>query len=136
MVHIKSHPLGYGKLDLIAYYLSSSIVVIDAKCKSYADSWIAMIMINGLMLSGMKCIPRIKIKQGLLWRNLIMINYLVLFMKKKGVHSTNFVKYKATLVTQGFSQKKGVDYNEVFFRVIQFTSIKILLSKVVYHDMH
>ena len=40
-------------------------------------------------------------------------------------------KYKARFVAQGFSQKKGIDYEEKFAPVARYTSIKLVLSLVV-----
>ena len=39
-------------------------------------------------------------------------------------------KYKARLVAQGFSQRQGIDYNEVFAPVVRAESIRTLLSLV------
>ncbi|WP_374695589.1 reverse transcriptase domain-containing protein [Areca yellow leaf disease phytoplasma] len=38
-------------------------------------------------------------------------------------------------VAKGYSQRKGVDYTEVFFSMVCHTSIRVLLSLVVEHDM-
>lgn len=40
----------------------------------------------------------------------------------------DFVRYKARLVAQGYSQKYGVDYNEVFSPVVMHTTFRMLLS--------
>jgi hypothetical protein len=40
-------------------------------------------------------------------------------------------KYKATLVAKGFSQKKGIYFDEIFSPVVKMTSIRIILSLVV-----
>lgn len=37
-------------------------------------------------------------------------------------------RYKARLCAQGFSQKAGVDYNEVFSPVVRFESIRVLIA--------
>lgn len=41
------------------------------------------------------------------------------------------VKYKARLVCQGFRQKPGIDYNEVFCPVINFNIVKLLFILLV-----
>lgn len=41
-----------------------------------------------------------------------------LFKKKEGLSSAEGIKYKARLVTKGFSQKKGILYNEIFSPIV------------------
>ena len=38
--------------------------------------------------------------------------------------------YKARLMAKGYTQKKGIDFNEVFSLIIRHTSIRMLLSIV------
>lgn len=40
-------------------------------------------------------------------------------------------KYKARLVVKGFTQKEGIDFNEIFSHVVKHCSIKMLLAIVV-----
>ena len=47
----------------------------------------------------------------------------------------NSGKFKAHLVGKGYSQRKGVDYDEIFSSVVRHTSIRTLLGLVAHFDM-
>lgn len=44
-------------------------------------------------------------------------------------------RYKARLVAQGYNQKFGVDYNEVFAPVVSYESVRCLLSLAATYDL-
>jgi len=44
--------------------------------------------------------------------------------------------YKARLVVKGFAQKKGIDFDEIFFLVVKMTSIRTILSLVAVEDLY
>ena len=44
--------------------------------------------------------------------------------------------YKARLVVNGFAQKKGIDFDEIFSLVVKMTSIRTILSLVVVEYLH
>lgn len=48
----------------------------------------------------------------------------------------NVVRYKARLVAKGFSQKFGVDYEEVFAPVVKLQTLRTLLSVANHKDYH
>ena len=44
--------------------------------------------------------------------------------------------YKARLVVNGFAQKKGIDFDEIFSPVVKMTSIRTILSLVAVEDLY
>ena len=45
-------------------------------------------------------------------------------------------RFKAKLVVKGFSQKKGIDFDEIFSPIVKMTSIRTILSIVAAKDFH
>ena len=45
-------------------------------------------------------------------------------------------RYKDRLVVNGFAQKKGIDFDEIFSHVVKMTSIRTILSLVAVEDLH
>ena len=43
-------------------------------------------------------------------------------------------RFKAHLVTKGYAQKYGIDYDDIFLPVARFSSIRFLLAFAVKHD--
>ena len=56
------------------------------------------------------------------------------FRIKTGPDGTR--RFTARLVVKGYSQRKGIDYVEIFSLVVKLTSIRILLSIVASENSH
>ncbi|PKA49511.1 Retrovirus-related Pol polyprotein from transposon TNT 1-94 [Apostasia shenzhenica] len=57
------------------------------------------------------------------------------YRKKEALSSGESEKYKARLVAKDFSQKEGIDFNEIFSSVVKYCSIRILLAMVAMWDL-
>ena len=59
-----------------------------------------------------------------------------MYKKKSAVSEKERGKFNARLVAKGYSQQKGVDYDEIFSPVVRHTSIRVVLALVASWDMH
>ncbi|KAH9753276.1 hypothetical protein KPL71_015010 [Citrus sinensis] len=58
-----------------------------------------------------------------------------IFKLKVGASEKEPPRHKARLVANGFTQREGVDFNEVFSPVVKYNSIRLLLALSVFHDL-
>jgi len=68
-------------------------------------------------------------------RGVELIANKFVFMKKQDKEG-NLLKYKARLVTKGYSQRPGHDYVEMHSPVIRLETIRALLATVVKHKLY
>ena len=53
-----------------------------------------------------------------------------IFKVKEGIKGVALKKYNESLVARGFTQKEGVDFNDVFSPIVKHRSIRMLLAMV------
>ena len=58
-----------------------------------------------------------------------------MFKWKEGIVGIEKPRYKARLVAKGFTQREGVDFNEIYSPVVKHTSIRVLLALVNQYDL-
>lgn len=58
-----------------------------------------------------------------------------LYKLKPGIPGVEAQRYKARLVARGFTQREGIDYQEIFAPVVKHVSIRILMFVVVNLDL-
>ena len=58
-----------------------------------------------------------------------------IFKVKERIPSAEKKRFKARLVARGFTQREGIDFNEVFFPMVRHASITIILALIVVQDM-
>jgi len=78
-----------------------------------------------------------KTRHGIGWtfREKEVIRCKWVYKKKKTISWKEGEKFKAHLVAKGYSQKKEVDYDEIFSSIIRHTSIRVMLSLVAHFNM-
>lgn len=57
------------------------------------------------------------------------------FKRKAGITGVKPPRYKGRLVAKGYSQKEGIDFQEIFAPVVKHVSIRYILSAVAHFDM-
>lgn len=64
-----------------------------------------------------------------------MVSYKWIFKRKEGIKGVEPDRFKAKLIARGFTQKEGVNFNEVFSTVVKHRSIRLLLAMVAELDL-
>ncbi|GKE11755.1 retrotransposon protein, putative, ty1-copia subclass, partial [Tanacetum coccineum] len=63
-----------------------------------------------------------------------LMSYKWLFKIKEGIEGVQNPRFKARMVARGFTQRAGIDCNEVFSLVVRHTSIRVILALTACKD--
>uniref|UniRef100_A0A2N9IT68 CCHC-type domain-containing protein n=1 Tax=Fagus sylvatica TaxID=28930 RepID=A0A2N9IT68_FAGSY len=130
----KRPPVRYGFEDLVSYALLTSSedpsTFQEAIESSEKDKWMEAMVEENESLSKNKTwelteLPKGKKPIGCKW----------VFKKKEAVLEKEGERFKARLVAKGYSQRHGIDYDEVFSPVVRHTSIRVVLALVADQDL-
>uniref|UniRef100_A0A2N9G8M7 CCHC-type domain-containing protein n=1 Tax=Fagus sylvatica TaxID=28930 RepID=A0A2N9G8M7_FAGSY len=124
----------YGFEDLVSYALLTSSedpsTFQEAIESSEKDKWMEAMVEENESLSKNKTwelteLPKGKKPIGCKW----------VFKKKEAVSEKEGERFKARLVAKRYSQRHGIDYDEVFSPVVRHTSIRAVLALVADQDL-
>ena len=128
----------YDFEDMVAYALQVAEEVESLEPSSYRDAitcaesgqWIAAMGEEMESLHKNQTWELVKLPKG---RKVVGCKWI--FKKKARILGVEGTRYKARLVAKGYSQKEGVDYNEIFSPVVRHTSIRVLLALVAHQNL-
>ena len=58
-----------------------------------------------------------------------------IFKLKAGASENELPRHKARLMAKRFTQREGVDFNEMFAHVVKYSSIRLMLALSAYYDL-
>ncbi|KAH9745767.1 CCHC-type domain-containing protein [Citrus sinensis] len=131
-------PKRYGIVDMISYALAVAEEVIGEEPVSYKqamgsknrEKWLAAM--DEEIISLKKNRTWILVKKP---QDIRLVGCKWIYKIKEGTVDGEPPRYKARLVAKGFTQKHGVDFNEVFSPVVKYSSIRILLAIAAFNDL-
>ena len=131
-------PKKYGIADLISYARSVTeelsgeepMSYKEAMCRRDKAKWLAAMKEE--LASLKKNNTWILVEKPF---NKRLVGYKWIYKLKDGESADKQPRYKARLVAKGFTQKEGVDFNEVFSPVVKNSSIRLLLAVTTFLDL-
>ncbi|KAG8473168.1 hypothetical protein CXB51_035114 [Gossypium anomalum] len=132
-------PKKYAEADLVAYVLNvAEDIDANQEPSNYSEAiscedsekWMFAMQEEMESLYKNKTWDLVKLPKG---KKTVHCKWV--FKKKEGTPGVEEPRYKARLVTKGYSQIPGVDFTDVFSPVVKHSSIRALLGIVAMHDL-
>ncbi|KAL6328338.1 hypothetical protein AAG906_034481 [Vitis piasezkii] len=120
-------PKRYGQVEMTTFALSVAEEIVDMEPKTYqeainsneADQWVKAIQKEMDSL-----------RKNETWELVTKPKDQKVVKRKQGTLGNEAPRYKARLVAKGFSQKEGVDHNEIFSPVVKHTHEDLELDQL------
>ena len=131
-------PKRYGIADMVSYALAVAEEVIGEEPTNYKQAmsskdkkkWLSAM--NEEIISLKKNNTWILVKKP---QDKKLVGCKWIYKIKEGTANGELPRHKARLVAKGFTQKHGVDFNEVFSPVVKYSSIRVLLAITAFNDL-
>ena len=115
-------PQRYGFEDMVSFALVTSggdpFTFKEATNRKDNDKWILAMLEEMESLQKNKTWELVKLPKG---KKAIGCKWI--FYKKETLSEKECENFKARLVAKGYSQREGIDYNEIFSPIVKHTSI-------------
>ena len=63
-----------------------------------------------------------------------IVGYKLIYKVKEGTSKNKPARFRTRLVVKGFTQKEGINQNEIFSLVVKYITIRAMLTLIVYFD--
>ena len=131
-------PARYGDYDLAAFALIAAIEVSQDEPRDYQEAIRSRdkeLWNEGMdeEMSSLEANKTWKLVETPKDRKVIGCKWV--YRKKPGIPGVEKPRHKSRLVAKGYSQKEGIDYQEVFSHVVKHVSIRLLLAITVNEDL-
>jgi hypothetical protein len=131
-------PQRYGYADLVAYALTVAEDTAVQEPSTYSEAvtssesaqWVVAMNEEIESLHKNQTWELVKLPRGAK-----TVGCKWIFKKKEGIPGVEDARFKARLVAKGYSQREGMDFNEVFSPVVRHSSIRVLLAMVALYDL-
>lgn len=128
-------PVRFGFEDMVNYALMVEMddptTYHEAINSDERDEWIGSMTEEAVSLDKNETWDLVELPEG---KRAIGCKWI--YKKKEGMSVKEPKKFKSRVVAKGYSQKKGIDYDEIFSPVVRHTSIRAVLGLVAVWDLH
>ena len=133
--HATKAPVRFGFEDMINYALMVEMddptSYREAINSDEREEWIGFMTEEVESLDKKKTWDLVELPEG---KRAIGCKWI--YKKKEAMSVKEPKKFKSRVVAKGYSQKKSIDYDEIFLPVVRHTSIRAVLGLVAVWDLH